>query len=131
VKHRFIVLVCGGRDFTDRRLLYRVLDAVHADTPISRLVQGYARGADRLAHNWAVSRRVVSTGRRYEVTPIMWAELGKQAGYLRNKRMRDDEQPHLVIAFPGNIGTPMMIDLAHEAGIEVLTVARDGSLRSK
>jgi hypothetical protein len=124
---RYVVLVCGGRDFKARRLLHQSLDLVLVDKPITLLVQGAARGADWLAHEWALSRGVRSTGKRYQITNAMWVSQGRKAGYLRNKRMRDEELPDLVIAFEGGPGTQMMIDLAKEKGIPTLKVLPDGT----
>ncbi len=127
VTKRNVVLVCGGRGFKARRLLCRSLDLVQADKAITRLVQGFATGADQLAHQWAVERRVKSTGRLYEITRAMWDIQGRQAGYLRNMEMRDKEHPDLVIAFEGGPGTRMMIDLAKEKDIPTLGVLPDGT----
>jgi hypothetical protein len=128
VTKRNVVLVCGGRDFKARRLLFKTLDLLQADKPITKLVQGFARGADRLAHRWALSRRVKSTGTRYEITGSMWDTQGLQAGYLRNMKMRDNELPDIVLAFEGGPGTQMMVDLAKEHDIITLGVLRDGTI---
>lgn len=127
-KKRFVVLVCGGREFKARKLLFNVLDYIHNGRPFTKVVQGYARGADRLAHDWAVSREVPNTNRQYEITPAMWEQMGYSAGYLRNKAMRDGEQPDLVVAFPGGNGTDMMVNLAKQADIDYVRVRRDGRL---
>ena len=47
------VLVCGGREFRNRSFLFDVLDKFHAATPFDLLIHGGARGADRLAGDWA------------------------------------------------------------------------------
>ena len=52
------VLVFGGRHYADRRRLYEVLDAFHARTPITLIIEGEMSGADRLAREWAESRGV-------------------------------------------------------------------------
>ena len=52
-------LVAGSRDFTDRELLEMVLDDLFGTSVGTRqgdvLVQGFARGADRMAYDWAKS----------------------------------------------------------------------------
>lgn len=53
-----VVLVCGGRDFKDADFVFASLDEIHKKTPITRLVHGDARGADKLAHAWARMRKV-------------------------------------------------------------------------
>jgi hypothetical protein len=52
------VLVCGGRDFSDRELLTTTLNWVNGMRPISLLIEGGARGADRLAHVWAIAKGI-------------------------------------------------------------------------
>jgi YspA, cpYpsA-related SLOG family len=47
------VLVCGGRDFADSALLYGVLDELNRTKTIICVIEGDARGADRLAGQWA------------------------------------------------------------------------------
>jgi YspA, cpYpsA-related SLOG family len=49
------VLVCGGRDFADSALLYGVLDELNRAKTIICVIEGDARGADRLAGHVAVS----------------------------------------------------------------------------
>lgn len=51
----FRVLVCGGRDYDDRARVFAELDALQ---PIRMVIHGNARGADALAHQWGLSRRV-------------------------------------------------------------------------
>lgn len=108
------VLVCGGRDYSDRRKVYEVLDREHAALPIDRLVAGGANGADSLASDWAAARGV---GRSIYVAD--WEAHGRAAGPIRNQEMLDKEKPDLVIAFPGGRGTANMIRLAKAAGVEV------------
>lgn len=105
------VLVCGGRDFSDREWLFRALDSL----PITQLCHGNARGADRLAGEWAHSRRVP-----YEAHPAAWALHGKRAGPIRNCKMLNEFKPDAVIAFPGGTGTADMCDQATRAGVLVL-----------
>ena len=78
------VIVAGGRDFSDRELLYTSLDAFHKGTPITEVVCGGARGADELGRCWADKNRIT-------VTPMdaEWDKYGKTAGFIRNKQMGD------------------------------------------
>lgn len=114
------VLVCGGRDFDDRRSLFRVLDVWHERTPISLLIYGGQRGADDLARVWAHHHKVETLPFRAD-----WASLGGAAGPIRNKQMLDDGKPQIVLAFPrkdGSIGkgTADMIRQARWAGVRVI-----------
>lgn len=106
------VLVCGGRRFSDRELLFATLDALspRPDT----LLHGHAIGADSLADEWARARGVAILGFRAQ-----WEKYGKAAGPRRNQRMLDTGRPRVVIAFPGGVGTADMVRRARAAGIEV------------
>lgn len=108
-----IVLVTGGRDLRDVRLVYDALDAIHARVQITRVVQGGARGADDLARSWAMSRRV-----DYVTYAADWAQ-GRAAGLRRNQDMLNEEAVQLVVAFPGGRGTADMVRRAVSAGIPV------------
>lgn len=105
------VLVCGGRDFKDGKFLYRVLDGIRG---IELVISGAARGADRLADQWAETRGVARA-----IFPANWSGEGKRAGFTRNRRMLDLGDPGLVVAFPGGTGTHMMMRIAREAEVPV------------
>lgn len=108
------VLVCGGRNFSDREFLFSVLDSAYAKRPFSHLIHGGARGADSLADAWASKNHVVRL-------PFLadWEMYGNGAGPMRNTRMIVEGKPDLVIAFPGGNGTADMVRQARKAGIEV------------
>lgn len=97
------VLVCGGRDFDDRDLVFRVLDAAHAAEPIEVIVHGGARGADALADDWAKSRGVSVAVFRAD-----WKSYGRGAGPTRNQVMLDEGRPDIGFSFPGGKGTADM-----------------------
>lgn len=107
-----IVLVCGGRDFEDKELVFSVLDKIRP----TFLVEGGAKGADTLAYLWA--KKNLSHENRVTVE-AEWGKYGKAAGYKRNQKMLDDFKPHLVVAFPGGSGTADMVRRAKRAGVEV------------
>lgn len=109
------VLVCGGRDFNDKRALFNALDGLRIRGEISQIITGGARGADELAEEWSRSRQV-----RRTVYPAKWNLLGKRAGLARNLEMLDKEGPDLVVAFPGGRGTAHMISISKERGFEVM-----------
>lgn len=112
----FRVLVCGGRDFSDYQLLAGVLDRLHDENPIAAIIHGNARGADTLAHQWAIKRGVGGWA-----CPANWSRDGKRAGPLRNQRMLG-HHPDLVVAFPGGRGTADMIGRAEKAGVRVIQI---------
>lgn len=109
------VLVCGGRDYSDREALERALDRIHAETPITCLIEGGAMGADYLACVWSAKRQIEGH-RRFSAD---WVMHGRSAGPIRNQRMLDEGKPDLVVAFPGGRGTADMIRRAEAAGVPV------------
>lgn len=52
------VLVCGGRDFSDTALLARTLNDLSRTEIVDCIIEGGARGADRMAGYWARKHRV-------------------------------------------------------------------------
>lgn len=115
------VLVCGGRDFTDREAVFSEIDAInngdsegHGPSEITCIIHGCASGADTLASEWARLRGVPVEGYRAE-----WEKHGRRAGPLRNQRMLDEGEPDHVVAFPGGRGTADMVRRARKAGVYV------------
>lgn len=125
------VLVCGGRNFEKRSLLFAALDKIEKERGnITVVIHGDARGADRMAGEWAKS-----WGKRVLKFPAHWQDLShpdrrvKQAngnvydanaGMRRNIKMVEEGKPDLVIAFPGGAGTANMVKLAEQVGLEVI-----------
>lgn len=110
------VLVCGSRHFNDYELLEKTLEALPT---ISCIIEGEARGADKLARKYA-------EGRGLDVLPFpaLWNKHGRAAGPIRNTQMLVEGKPELVIAFkgPNSKGTQNMIDQATKAGIKVKVI---------
>jgi len=112
-----VVLVTGGRDYSD---WFRVRDELHEIAlihGIRRIVHGNACGADNLAMNWADWRKIPQG--KY---PADWKQYGNGAGPIRNQLMLDSEPIDLVVAFPGGRGTADMVRRARAAGITVKEV---------
>lgn len=108
------IIVCGGRDFTDRVMLDYVLSYVHTHRSIAELIHGGARGADQMANRWAFNNGIA----RVEVRAD-WRKHGRAAGPIRNRQMLD-LKPDGVVAFPGGRGTADMVRAAEAAGVPVL-----------
>lgn len=90
----FKVLVCGGRDYKDRDKIYHVLDAQLAKIGDKMLlINGGAPGADTIAREWAVDRKV-----DHLTLYAKWDRFGRAAGPIRNRRMAK-KGPRLVLAF--------------------------------
>lgn len=109
------VLVCGGRDFSDRETVFAVLDRLKRMHGRLTVIQGGARGADALAREWCQAQDSV----RMINEPANWKEHGRAAGPIRNQHMLDEHRPDLVIAFPGGRGTADMVERALQAGVQV------------
>jgi len=111
------VLVCGGRDYTDRDLVYAELDVLHAEYVFETVIAGGAGGADTLAIEWAQARGLAT-----QVFAAEWGVLGRRGSALRNARILTESRPNIVVAFPGGRETANMVRQAKAAGIWVLTL---------
>ena len=126
------ILVCGGRDFNNKILLHDVLDHICLDRgwvlqpddygnylPDVVIIEGGAKGADRLAFDWAITNWC--TVQTYKAD---WEAHKKAAGPIRNEKMLKEGKPDLVVAFPTekSKGTWHMVDIAKKAGVEVIVV---------
>lgn len=109
-----VILVCGGRSYSNKEKIYEVLSSIHKDTLITILIHGAAKGADSIAGYWARENSI-----KEKQCPALWNTYGKAAGSIRNQKMLDDNKVDLVIAFPSGKGTADMIERAKKANIEV------------
>lgn len=137
------ILVCGGRDFGDTavkkedtalvasrieeyRFIIETLNKLSVPYQDGMglvdavIMQGGARGADRVASDWAAVNYCECLEYKAD-----WNKHGKSAGYIRNKQMLDEGKPDLVVAFPGGKGTRNMVELAAKAGIKVVEYAHE------
>lgn len=113
------VLVCGGRDYKKRSLVWKTLDELNEEVGITRLIEGGANGADGFASDWAHENSIT------RVTVFAnWDRDGKLAGPIRNSKMLAEETPELVVAFPGGAGTADMIKKAKAKGIRVIETGK-------
>src|SRR6267142_3760750 len=107
------ILVCGGRDFTDKKLLFNTLDDLDTKfnlwAPPDRygntlpsgleIISGGAKGADTLAIDYAIVNWC-----KFKEYKADWNKYRKAAGPIRNQQMLDEEKPDKVLAFPGGNG---------------------------
>lgn len=110
------LLVCGGREYSDRERAFARLDSIHGQRPIHVIIEGGANGADSLARAWARSRGVICA-----TVNAVWDKRGRGAGPQRNAAMLS-LNPDGVLAFPGGRGTENMVQQARDAGVKVLEV---------
>jgi YspA, cpYpsA-related SLOG family len=112
------VLVCGGRDYADRESVYNTLCDLDSAPcgPITCVIHGDARGADRLGMQWARDMGDIED----MAFPADWKLHGRAAGPIRNGEMLARGKPDLVVAFPGGRGTADMVAQAKRVGIRVM-----------
>jgi hypothetical protein len=89
---------------------------MHAETPITTLIHGDARGVDRICGQWAKENAVA-----VEEYPAQWELHGNAAGPIRNTYMLT-QNPDLLVAFPGGKGTANMVRQAGKAGLKIITI---------
>ena len=106
------VIVAGGRDFKNYKLLKCTLDSFQQEYGnITEVISGTAVGVDKLGEQFANENNI----------PIKrfvpdWQGLGKKAGHVRNRQMGDYAKEHngMLVAFwdKQSKGTKGMIDYA-------------------
>lgn len=106
------VVVCGGRNFDDRELLWCALGEVRAGVVIQG---GCPTGADRMAKQWAAFYR-----RECVQVDADWTAHGRAAGPMRNRRMARDHKAALVVASAGGAGTASMVREAEAVKLHVV-----------
>jgi hypothetical protein len=113
----FKVIIAGGREFSDYRLLKERCDHFLARQKNVVVISGCARGADMLGERWAYER-----GHDIMRMPADWEKHGKMAGRIRNVEMA--KQAHAVIAFwdGESHGTKHMIETAVRNGLGLKVV---------
>jgi hypothetical protein len=117
---RGVVLVCGGRDYADRALLFRKLDLVACRVVITVVRHGacHLGGADQLADQWAAER-----GLERDPMPADFATHGRAGGPIRNAAMlAKTPGPVVCVAFRGGDGTRDMVSKREAARVPVWRV---------
>lgn len=110
-----VALFCGSRDWRDRE---RIREDVWGLPTNAVVVEGGARGADRIAREEALRR-----GLHVATVPALWDRYGKSAGYRRNAAMLKFVTE--VYAYTlGTSGTNHTIALAQRAGVPVFVRTR-------
>ena len=104
-----IILVCGGRDFINQQKFNDAMDMLNFVPDM--VVQGGARGADRLGRLWAKNNKI-----HFAEVPALWDAFGKSAGPERNSAMLLLNIDYC-IAFPGGYCTANMVKKCRASGI--------------
>ena len=112
------LLVCGTRTYSDEFFMFARLDELHSKHNITVVIEGEAKGADKMARKWAEQNNIPVS--RF---PARWGKFGRAAGPIRNKQMLTEGQPDMVAAFIDKplgqtIGTLNMINQASKAKID-------------
>lgn len=124
-----VVIGCGGRNYDNYQVVADYMDALHREIGVDVLINGYAKGADKLFSRWAKDNKITSI---YDM-PADWNKHGKSAGYKRNCAMlqqavyqADENRNDIrVIATPGGKGTEMMIKIAKQEDIVVYRIGEE------
>lgn len=111
------LLVFGGRDYSNAARVEHILYAVHAKRPITLIIEGGAKGADRLARQWAIANYIP-----FVTEEADWSQHGAAAGPLRNAAMLEKHKPDGAVAFPGGRGTADMKAKCEAAGVKLMIV---------
>ena len=118
------VLICGSRQWTDRKTIEAFVGLLRPDTTI---IEGESAGVDKLA---AEAARWCNLN--VEEYPADWKQYGLGAGAIRNQQMIDEGKPDVVVAFaltPITPGTADMIACARRVGTPVLLINSFGGSR--
>lgn len=111
------IVVCGDRNWTDKSVIKRFIEAYGATV----VIHGGCRGADQLAGE--VARELKLTVLEM---PAEWSKYGLAAGPIRNQKMLD-LNPDAVLAFHSDIqnskGTKDMVTRAKDAGVPVRIIS--------
>jgi len=107
------ILICGGRDLTNRAAFGHAMSIfIQCHGKPRMVIHGAARGADTIAGEWAKAE-----GIQVVTVPANWEGDGMSAGPKRNQLMLDLLEPDIVVAFPGGFGTADMVRRAKGAGV--------------
>ena len=107
------VIIAGSRTVTDMRHLEAAI--ARFDHPITAVISGCAKGADRLGERWAESY-----GIPVERYPADWDTHGKSAGYRRNEQMAEIADAVIILWDGTSRGSKHMIDIAKRKGLITL-----------
>jgi len=119
------ILICGGRNFNDYKMLEETIN-MHIEVnkifflnDNVEIVSGCALGADQLAIKFANKHCLL-----VKKFPANWDKFGKSAGYIRNKEMAqylcDSKDTCKVIAFWDGVskGTKNMIEISKKLNLD-------------
>lgn len=113
----FRVIIAGGRDFQDYKLLRSTMDAL-LQNKLRKvkivIICGMAKGADMLGARYAQER-----GYHIRYFPAEWDNLGKKAGIIRNEQMAQNADALVAFWDGESRGTKNMIETAEQYNLAV------------
>lgn len=117
----FRLVIAGGREFTDYKLLKRKCDKIlsHITKPIT-IISGGADGADALGERYAKEK-----GYNLYIMPASWKEHGKSAGHRRNREMADVASAVIAFWDGKSPGTRGMIDYSSKKCLQMRVIRYD------
>jgi hypothetical protein len=115
-----VVVVTGGRNYTDRAFVWTTLDGLHASRHVSLLVEGGASGLDTLARDWAHKNGIPARREDADWIDLSHADAvirtrrggaryDAKAGGRRNQSMLDKYDPDVCLVFTGGTGRRICI----------------------
>ncbi len=108
-----VVIVTGGRDYTDHEKIHASLKCENPDI----IATGDASGADAIARDYAKNNNI-----SLKIYKADWDTYGKSAGPKRNRRMLLANEGATVLAFKGGKGTKNCVETAVSLGMVVVKV---------
>lgn len=117
-----MIVVAGGVDFNNHRLIWDTLDKVRAKHAGMVLLHGGAsKGTEYIASRWADNRQIPQI-----VFKPDWNRFGKAAPFKRNDQLID-AMPAGLIVFPGGGVVQNLADKARVRGIRVWLIDDGGA----
>lgn len=117
------IMVAGSRlvkyeDEFYKKQIFKFLDMLHSVNEIKYLIDGGHAGVDEVVRAWRTERNVPG-----ETFYADWEEYGYRAGVVRNKQLVESISPiHLMVLFPGSLGTNSMRAFAEAQKIGIVEV---------
>lgn len=117
----FRLVIAGGREFTDYKLLKRKCDKIlsRITKPIT-IISGSANGADSLGERYANEN-----GYNLYIMPASWKEHGNSAGHVRNRQMADTASACITFWDGKSPGTKGMIDYCNKIDLQLRVIRYD------
>lgn len=110
------VIIAGGRDIHDLKLVEEAITASGWEHDIETVVSGGAKGVDTLGEQWATTHIGKS---HIDKHLAKWKKYGKRAGYVRNQEMAMNADALIAVWDGKSKGTKHMIEIANEMELEV------------